>query len=123
MLRRMEIPSPYGLNAGPPLRSNHSGTNYDAREKYVDAGRSWKLNEDRRRDINPFPVTVVGSIPSPPPVMLVAVSVMSMSSLLVAVTVMPMSSLLVTAVIVSSPAVVTIIAEGRRHVDTADHCG
>jgi hypothetical protein len=41
----------------------------------------------------------------------------------IAVAVIPTPSLLVTAVVMISHTPIVISAEGRRHVDTADHCG
>jgi hypothetical protein len=83
-------------------------TNKDRRKKDTYASRwRWFIDDRRGGIINSFPVAIVAIMPL----------------LHIAVMVIPRPSVLVTAAVMSSLIFMVILAEGRHHVYTADHCG
>ena len=84
------------------------GMNKDGREKDTDARRWRRRIDDPRRGINPFPVAIR---PINTPALHIAVSVISKAPVLV------------TTVVMSPHSFRATLAEGRRHVYTADHRG
>jgi hypothetical protein len=80
--------------------------NKDGWKKDTDARRLRRCIDNRRREINSFPVAI-RPIDTPASLIHIVAAVIAMASFLV------------TAAVMSS---VIILAEGRRHVYTADHC-
>jgi hypothetical protein len=81
------------------------GMNEDRGEKDTDARRFGRRVDDRRLEINSFPVTIRPINTSAPLIYIVAA-------------VMPASPLLIPSVVMTPP---FVFAEGRRCVNTADH--
>jgi hypothetical protein len=98
------------------VEANHSA-NKEGWEKDTDARRWRRFIDDRRRNINSFAIAVR---PIHTPATFIVVPT---ASVIVTIAVIATASVIVTAAVMSYPAVTIIIAEGLRHVQTADHCG